>query len=144
MIGYGPGEGSPDVAEQLGFQQGGRKGGAVDGDEGFGGIRRVDVDGPGDDLLAGPRLPPNQDVRPVGGQLSHQLVDLDHAGGVAHQFVQVVAAGFVFCGPPDSLPGAPVLEHFGHHPAEVVEAQGLDQKVPGPLPHSGHHRGMSS
>ena len=56
----GIGEGSALVAEELGFEEGLRDGGAVHLDEGAVGARRL-VEGAGEEALAGPGLAQDQD-----------------------------------------------------------------------------------
>src|SRR5690606_26363844 len=63
--------------------------GAVDGDERLGSLRRVEVDGTGDHLLAGPRLPADQDRGTVAGEHPDHLVDLDHLGSAPDDEVVV-------------------------------------------------------
>src|SRR5579883_889609 len=56
----GAGEGALLVAEQFAFDQGGNEGAAVDGDEGAAGERSAEVDGAGDQFLAGAAFAGNE------------------------------------------------------------------------------------
>lgn len=69
-VAVGPGERPLHVPEQLALQQGGGEGGAVDGDHRPVPPRAVDVQHPGDQLLAGAALPADQHGRVAGGDLS--------------------------------------------------------------------------
>ncbi len=72
----GPGEGTLLVAEQLALDQPGRQGGAVDLDQGLVLAPAAGMDGPGDQLLAGPRLARDQN----GGVGRRDLPDVVEDG----------------------------------------------------------------
>jgi hypothetical protein len=83
----GAGEGAALVAEELAFDQAGRDRGAVDLDEGLAAARGAEVEGAGDELLAGAALGGDEDGGGAGGDLVHGLADrlhvrraADHAG----------------------------------------------------------------
>src|SRR5262245_58143576 len=72
------GERAFNVAEQLGFDQLFRQGGAVDLDELFFRAQRIEVEGVGDQLLAGARFADDQDVGVALGDAFDSLVDHLH------------------------------------------------------------------
>src|SRR5712691_4693664 len=76
-------EGPPLVAEELGFEQGGRERRAVDGDEGALPHVRVAVNGPGHELLARARLAADEHGGGGGGHAHDQLGQLLHLGILA-------------------------------------------------------------
>ncbi len=129
------------VAEQLGLEQRRGQRGAVHRDEGLPGVRRVEVDRPGDELLSRPRLAADEHARPVRRQLADQLVDLDHPWVAPHQLVQLVAAGGVLGGATLALPGSPVLEQAVEHALQVLEVEWLGQEVEGAFAHRRDGRG---
>jgi hypothetical protein len=80
-----------DVAEERRLQQLRRHGAGVDGHEGLVAARRVGVDGLGDNLLARAALALNQNRRPAGRHLRHQVEDAQHDFALAHDVGEVVA-----------------------------------------------------
>src|SRR5262245_41277000 len=56
------GERAPAMTEELAVEQFRRRGGAVEGEEPFRRVPGEAVDGPGDQLLPGSRLPGDQDI----------------------------------------------------------------------------------
>jgi len=72
------------VAEQFALQELPRNGRAVDGDEGAPLAPAVLVDRPGDQLFAGPALPPEQHGEIGPGNLPDRLEDLLHGRASAH------------------------------------------------------------
>src|SRR5206468_4971965 len=81
----GVGEGAALVAEQLGFEQRARNGRRRHGDERPPRAAAVVVDRAGDQLLAGARLPAQQDGDVAGRDAPDRLVDLLHARVAADQ-----------------------------------------------------------
>ena len=79
------------VAKERGLEQLRRHGAGVDGHEGLVAARRVGVDGLGDDLLARAALALNQNRRPAGRHLRHQVEDAQHALALAHDVREAVA-----------------------------------------------------
>src|SRR5256885_11455017 len=73
------GEGPPHMAEQLALKQGFRQRAAVDGDEGSVPTGAVVMDRPGDQFLARPALPTDQDGAGGLRHLADQGKDLLHA-----------------------------------------------------------------
>src|SRR6185295_15002032 len=78
-VALGVGEGPGDVAEELGLEQRPGQGGAVYGDERSAAPRAVDVQRPGDQLLAGAGLAEHEDGSVRARHLGHDLEDLDHS-----------------------------------------------------------------
>src|SRR5262245_30201874 len=74
----GAGERAFDVAEQLGFDQLFRQGGAVDLDELFFRAQRIEMEGVGDQLLTGARFADDQHVGVALGDAFDSLVDHLH------------------------------------------------------------------
>ncbi len=123
----GAGEGALLVTEELGLQQGLGQGGTVELDEGAVPAAAQVVDGPGDDLLAGAGLAPQQDSGLARRGLVHIGEHLLHALAVADDVLQAVA-------PLEFLLQAELLLHQflalrGHG---AVQAHGLADEV-------GHH-----
>ena len=80
----GAGEGPPDVAEQLAFQQGFGDGAAVDGDEGSRGPDRFLVHDPGDALLARAALARDEHGGIHGRHPPGQVQDPAHGLALGH------------------------------------------------------------
>ena len=127
------------MPEELRFQQGLGKGGAVDRNERFRCVGRAEVDLPGHQLFAGSAFPTNDDVRSRPRHLTHQLEDLHHGRVPAHEPGVFIAFGLLSAA--DGGPGLPILEDSGQEALEVVKIQGFDEEIHGPLPHGGCHRG---
>ena len=73
------------VPEQFGLQQGFIEGRTVDGDERLASPGTGLLNGAGDPLLAGPRLPGNQDGRLGGRDRIHHLNEFAHPRGCARE-----------------------------------------------------------
>ena len=97
----GPGEGALLIAEQFRGDQGGRKGGAVDGDERTGAASRPCVQRAGSQLLSGAALAGDQHRVVGAGEALHHLQDLTHRRAVADEFRLAIGAvgrgGFGLC-----------------------------------------------
>jgi hypothetical protein len=78
--GDGAGESAAFVAEELAFDQYGREGGAVDGEEGLVCAAAVEVDAAGDDLLADAVFPEQEDVGGGRGDPAEEFEYMEHAG----------------------------------------------------------------
>ena len=91
--GYSPGKGPFLVAKKLALEEMFGKGGAVDGNEGPGGPGTVGVNAPGDEFLAGPTFPHDQNVGLTGCDLLDQVVNLDHGTASAHDVFEPVGLG---------------------------------------------------
>ena len=72
------GKGTGLMAEKLGFDQLGRNGGAVDGDEWTLGARGEVVQAAGNHLLAGAGFAQDDDVGGNGGQFAHHVAQVFH------------------------------------------------------------------
>ena len=72
-----------DVTEQLAFQQAFAQRAAIDANERAGRPRTQLVDGPGDQLFAGPRLPGEQYGRRRNGHAAGESVHVAHRRAVA-------------------------------------------------------------
>ena len=79
------------VAKKRGLEQLRRHGAGVDGHERLVVARGVGVDGLGNDLLARAALALNQNRRPAGRDLRHEVEDAQHALALAHDVREVVA-----------------------------------------------------
>jgi len=136
------------VAEQVRLEQVRREAARVHRDEGSIGSRRVRVDGPRDQFLAGAALPFDQDRRPARRRLDDQVEHSAHRRALADDVVEAVVALLqvlperpVLGDEPPALDGVPqdeqdlvVLERFG----DVVEGAalhgvdgGVDRRVGG-------------
>ena len=89
--GDGGGEGAFDVAEEGGFEQVGRDGAGVDGDEGLVAARRVGVEGLGDELFAGAALALDEDGGAAGRDLGDEVEEAQHGLALADDVFEVVA-----------------------------------------------------
>src|SRR5712692_6974459 len=87
----GAGKGPLDVPEQRGLQQIRRHGAGVDRDERPVAAGRIQVDGFGDEFLAGPALTLQKYRGTAGRDLRHQVEDLQHGLALAHNVLEVVA-----------------------------------------------------
>ena len=77
------------VAKERGLEQLRRHGAGVDGHEGPVAARRVGMDGLGNDLLARAALALNQNRRPAGRDLRHEVEDAQHALAFAHDVLKL-------------------------------------------------------
>src|SRR5690606_3086370 len=75
------GEGARLVAEQLGFDQFGGNGGAVDGNKGAFGAGREIMQAPRDHLLAGAGFTQNDHIGGNGGQFAYGVAQFVHDAG---------------------------------------------------------------
>ena len=78
VVAIGAGEGTADVAEELGLDQRRRERGAVADDERTAAARRQPVDGARDELLAGAALAGDERGRGVGRQAADEAEELEH------------------------------------------------------------------
>ncbi len=85
--GNGAGERALLVPEKLGFDQLGRHGGAIQGDEGPVAARAALVQGAGDQLLPGPGFAQNADPRFAGGYAVHLSHEAQHHPARVDDFV---------------------------------------------------------
>jgi len=92
LVPVGPGEGALAIAEQLRFEEVLGDGGAVADDERLVLVRAQAVDGPGDDLLAGPRLARDERAREVLGDVLDEPEDLEHGRIAADEALEDVLA----------------------------------------------------
>ena len=91
---HGTGERAFLVAEEFGFEQAFGDGGAVDGDEIFGGAVGELVDGAGDDFLAAAGFAGDEDGGVGAGDAADELEDVLHGGRLAdHGFAGGVGLG---------------------------------------------------
>ena len=128
------------MPEQFGLQQGFIEGRTVDGDERLASPGTGLLNGAGDPLLAGPRLPGNQDGRLGGRDRIHHLNEFAHPRAAPEK------TGRAF---PDILPQFPVLgrqpgmiERPFQREVQQIEIQRFFQIVVRPEPqsrHSGFH-----
>lgn len=89
--GLSPGEGPFFMSEQLAFDQIEWDGGAVDGDERLVSSRACLVDRPGDQLLSGPMLSPDQDGDRMTRDIFDEAVDLLHRRALSDQDSEMAA-----------------------------------------------------
>ena len=113
------GERSLHVAEERGLEQVGRHRPGIDRNERFVAPRRVQVNGFGDDFLAGAALALQQHGRAAVGDLRHQVENLQHGLALAHDVFKVVALleralelDVFFFGPPPTHRRAHIGEKF--------------------------------
>ena len=129
----GAGEGPLLVTEELRLEQGLGQGGAVDLDEGLVASRAVAVQGLGDQLLAGARLPGDEHRRLGGGDVADHLEEFLHGRRSADD-------GGVECRPLLGclLPAGrhlAVVHRAQQRQAQPVEVERLGEVVVGPLAH---------
>ena len=132
------GEGAALVAEERALHQPLGQGRAVDGHERLVAARALLVEGPGEQLLAGARLPFEQDGGPGRGHGGNRFHDraqglaLSHDGAGAAQGAELAPELVV-------LPAQPVdLEGVSHRDAQGLLAQRLGQVVDRPVSHGEH------
>src|SRR5581483_8435724 len=126
----GPGEAALFVPEELALQQALRQSRAVDLDERPVSSRRVVVHGIGHELLAGARLPPDEDggIRPR--YAPDRLVDVLHLGTVPDDFLhRVLGDEHLAAQRLDLRRPLPVLEVAAHGQQHVIKLEGLGHIV---------------
>src|ERR1043166_3406757 len=96
LVGPRVGEGAFDMSEELVLDKALREDAAGHLDERFFLSRRVVVDRLGDELLAGPALAFDQDVRLARGDGFYEIVDRLHAGRFSDERAELAAAGQLF------------------------------------------------
>jgi len=121
------------MAEKLRFQKGFRDGGAVDLHEGPLPALAVEMDGPGEHLLAGPRFAGDEDRGLRGGDLGHGFQEPHHDRGAADEVPTVEAGTQALFQQGVFLLEAAVFHGPFHLETQFVEVQGLLQIVVGPF-----------
>ena len=131
LQGHGAGERALDVAEEVALEQVRREGAAVDRDEGGVGPVRVQVDGPGDQLLAGPALALEEDRAPGRGGRLDQLEDGLHGLALADDVGEAEALAELVLEADVLVLEALALEGLLEHEQEIVVLEGLLDVVEG-------------
>jgi len=121
------------VAEELRLQEGLRDGGAVDLHKGPLPAGAVEVDGPGDHLLARSRFAGDEDCGLRRGDLGYRFQEPHHGRGVADEVPAVEAAPQTFLQEGVFLPEAAVFHGPLHLQAQLVEIERFGQIVVGPF-----------
>ena len=129
LVADGPGKGAFDVAEQFRFDQGLHQGRTAEGHEGALGPGTLQVDGLGEEVLAGPRFP-FQDHRRLGaGDVGQHGQQAFHGGALADDLNLSRDGG------PGFPPGQGQTQGLkGFHPADnrlsfVADGGGADEEI---------------
>ena len=136
----GAGEGAFAMAEKLGFEEVFRQGAAIDGDEGGELAAAVEMEGAGDQFLAGAAFAQDEDgAVGVGHALDH-LEDVLHLGGIADELVELVFFLELLFEVDVLGNGVVVGEGAADAEAEIIHLEGLLQIIEGALFHRVHRR----
>ena len=137
----GVGVGAADVSEELGLEQGLGHRAAVQGDEPMAAPGAVVVYRLGRELLAGARLPGDEDRARARGHRLQQVEQLAHPRTAPHEALEAVALLDLRPQPGVLGPEAALLEGGPHHVQQLAELERLGDEVRRPALDRGHRVG---